>query len=178
MININLFGGPGTGKSTTAAGIFMEMKHQERSVELIQEYAKDLTYGKDITRLQDQLIILGEQHHRLHRLVGQVDYAVHDSPFIMGLSYVNEESNLPTAEFTAFIKALHNNYVHLNIFLERNEESHPYQEYGRSQTYAQALVKDREIKNMLDILGIPYIVVSIGSNTVDDIISILKEQYD
>jgi hypothetical protein len=37
---VNLFGGPGTGKSTTASGVFYHLKRDNRNVELVQEYAK------------------------------------------------------------------------------------------------------------------------------------------
>ena len=43
---INLFGGPGAGKSTTAAGLFYEMKVRDIKCELVTEYAKDMTYEK------------------------------------------------------------------------------------------------------------------------------------
>ena len=38
---VNLYGGPGTGKSTTAAALFAEMKIRGVNCEYIQEYAKD-----------------------------------------------------------------------------------------------------------------------------------------
>lgn len=37
---INIFGAPGCGKSTTAAGLFWRMKCDDMSVELVSEYAK------------------------------------------------------------------------------------------------------------------------------------------
>jgi len=37
---INLFAGPGAGKSTTAAGLFAEMKRANVDVELVTEYVK------------------------------------------------------------------------------------------------------------------------------------------
>ena len=43
---INIFGGPGVGKSTVAADLFVIMKKEGYSVELVTEYAKELTYEK------------------------------------------------------------------------------------------------------------------------------------
>ena len=40
---INLFGGPGTGKSTGAAYIFAKLKMCGVNCELITEFAKDMT---------------------------------------------------------------------------------------------------------------------------------------
>ncbi len=39
-----MFGGPGTGKSTSAAGLFFKMKLAQMEVELVTEYAKDLVW--------------------------------------------------------------------------------------------------------------------------------------
>ena len=174
MLNINLFGGPGTGKSTTAAGIFYTLKTEGAQIEYIQEYAKELTFGKDFTKLSDQLLILGEQHHRMFRLKDQLDILVHDSPFIMGLAYLNSNT-LPKEEYTALVLKMFNSYNNLNIFLTRNVSEHGYQEYGRSQTLAEAQEKDDEIKSLLDAHGIPYYDVQMGKNSVKEIIQKVKE---
>lgn len=44
MLVINLFGGPSTGKSTTAAEIFVYLKKKKINCEYITEYAKDKTW--------------------------------------------------------------------------------------------------------------------------------------
>ena len=73
---INLFGGPGAGKSTTAAGLFFFMKSDssfDKSVELVTEFAKDLTYAERFKELQgdNQLYITSKQHSKLHRIEDQ-----------------------------------------------------------------------------------------------------------
>ncbi len=176
MLNVNLFGGPGTGKSTTAAGIFYSLKSAGEKIEYIQEYAKELTFGKDFTKLSDQLLILGEQHHRLHRLKGQVNYIVHDSPFIMGLTYLQQDPHLPRDMYYEMVVTMFKSYDNLNIFLQRDIEAHGYQEYGRNQTLREAEYKDMEIKQMLDLNKIPYITIVVGPNTVEEIITCLKRQ--
>lgn len=174
MLNINLFGGPGTGKSTTAAGLFYEMKTDDNRVEYIQEYAKELTFGKDYTRLSDQLLILGEQHHRMFRLKDQLDYLIHDSPFVMGLTYLQDDEHLPKDIYAELITTMFKSYDNINIFLQRNVDEHGYQEYGRSQTLDEAIQKDVEIKKMLVDNDIPFIEIKMGKNSVKDIYNILK----
>jgi len=178
MININLFGGPGTGKSTTAAGLFYEMKSLDYKIEYIQEYAKELTFGKDFTKLSDQLLILGEQHHRMFRLKEQLDYLVHDSPFIMGLTYLQEDPHLPKEIYKELIVQMFKSYKNINIFLERNIEEHSYQEYGRSQTLEEAIEKDRQIKEMLIENNIEFITVKMGKKCVKDIHKIIRRRND
>ena len=171
-LNINLFGGPGTGKSTTAAQIFAKMKANGHKVELLQEYAKDLTYGKDATRLSDQLHILGEQHHRMFRIGEAVEYIVHDSPFVMGVTYASSANDFPLEAYTTFTLELFDSYNNLNIFLRRNNRIHPYQEYGRSQSLQEAIDKDNEIYNFLVENRIPFVEVSVSDNTADDILNL------
>lgn len=170
--NINLFGGPGTGKSTIAAGIFHIMKINGYNIEYIQEYAKDLTYGKDFTKLSDQLLILGEQHHRMHRMIGQVEYIVHDSPFIMGLIYHDGPHK---DAYTNLVTDMFNGYKNINIFLERNIEEHPYQEQGRSQDLSEAICVDEKIKDMLNTHNIEFHNVLNGAHAIDNIMKIIKD---
>ena len=176
MLNINLFGGPGTGKSTTAAGLFYLMKTNDYRIEYIQEYAKELTFGKDYTKLSDQLLILGEQHHRMYRLKDQLDYLVHDSPFVMGLVYLQDDVHLPKEQYTELITKMFKSYNNLNIFLERNVDDHSYQEYGRGQSLSEAEQKDKEIKDLLDEYKIPYVTVKMGDNAVQSIYNNIREQ--
>ncbi len=175
MKNIQLFGGPGTGKSTTAAGLFYKMKTLDYKVEYIQEFAKELTFSRDYTRLSDQLLILGEQHHRMKRLEGQVEYLIHDSPFIMGLVYLADDKHLPKDIYTDLIHSMYNSYNNLNIFITRSDQ-HTYQEYGRSQTIDEAINKDKEIKDILISLNIPFIELKMGSKLVDNIFDIVKNK--
>lgn len=58
---INLIGGPGAGKSTTAAGLFFLMKCAGLKVELVTEFAKELSYDENWADLKKQLYVLAEQ---------------------------------------------------------------------------------------------------------------------
>ena len=174
MININLFGGPGTGKSTNASGLFYKMKSKDYKVEYIQEFAKELTFGQDGMRLSDQMLILGEQHHRMFRLKGQVDYVIHDSPFVMGITYT-DGANIPKKQYTKLVVKMFKSYDNINIFLKRNIKDHKYQSYGRNQTLKDAIKKDKEIMKMLDDNNIPYHVVKINKKTLKNIYKIIKD---
>jgi len=175
MLNINIFGGPGIGKSTTAAKLFGKMKARDHKVEYIQEFAKELTFSKDYTRLSDQMLILGEQHHRMFRLNGQIDFLIHDSPFIMGVTYLSEDPHLPKEAYTNLVVQMFNSYDNINVFLERDIENLQYQEYGRRQTLAEAIQKDVEIKALLDEYGIEYVIVKAGKKCAKKILKEVKK---
>lgn len=71
---INLFGGPGTGKSETASGVFNLLKRNRIRTEYVQEFAKDLTWEGNSTALACQDFIFGNQYYRMFRLSGQVEF--------------------------------------------------------------------------------------------------------
>ena len=68
MVVINLWGAPGSGKSTTAAGLFFLMKINKYKVELVTEYAKDLVWNGHEAMFGNQISIFAEQNWRIHRL--------------------------------------------------------------------------------------------------------------
>lgn len=146
---INLFGGPGTGKSTTAAGTFHLMKLAGRKVELVTEYAKDLVWDDRST--EDQIQILGEQYHRFHRLRKKVDFIVTDSP--MFLSVVYGKLYMPQYKhFLPFVNELVQSFDNINVFLNRVKG---YEPAGRNQTEAEAKDLDATIKTMLWEYSVP-----------------------
>lgn len=141
---INLFAGPGAGKSTLAAGLFYEMKRVNYNVELVTEFAKDLVWEERNKALKNQVYILGEQVHRLERLRGVVDYVVTDSPIILGQIY-NQE---PSRYFDDFSLELFNTFDNINVWVERSD--YGYGVIGRIHNFEEACEIDDQIDRMLD----------------------------
>jgi len=81
---ICLFGGPGCGKSTTAAYVYSQLKRLGCSVELIQEYVKAWAYEKREVTSFDQVYLLAKQI-RMEDLAlrNGVKFVVTDSPVYM-----------------------------------------------------------------------------------------------
>jgi hypothetical protein len=141
---INLWGGPGTGKSTTAADLFAHMKWKNINVELVNEYAKEVTWDERFKILEDQLYIMAKQNHKLWRLKGKVDWVITDSPLAMALVYAGEDY-LPN-HFGHLGHEIFNHYDNINIFLKREK---PYHKIGRNQNESEARVLDARIKSLL-----------------------------
>lgn len=129
---INLFGPPCSAKSTTAAGLFYDLKLDGYSVELVTEFAKELTYLERRKCLADQFYVTAQQNHRMHALIGKVDYIITDSPILLSVAYVPKSYPL---SFSRFVFDLFNTYNNLNFFLKR---AVPYVEDGRNQTEAES----------------------------------------
>lgn len=143
MYVINLFGGPGAGKSTTAAGVFWLLKNRGLRVELVTEYAKALAWAKRGEELTDQFYIYAKQHHRQHVLKGQVEFVITDSPLLLTLLYVGDLEPLSYHDYVVDIWDTYNN---INFFINRVK---PYREEGRWQTEQEARFIDQ---NTLDLL--------------------------
>lgn len=54
-IIVNIYGSPSAGKSTTAAGVFYELKRNGIRCELVTEYAKSKVWEESYKVLNDQL---------------------------------------------------------------------------------------------------------------------------
>lgn len=118
---INIFGNPGSGKSTIAAYLFSEMKARGLEVELVTETAKDLVWDNDYTRLENQILVFGMQLHRLNTLCSKVDYVITDSPLLLQLGYYRQR-NLPApAEFEKLVMDYNNQFINTNILLKDND---------------------------------------------------------
>lgn len=130
---VNMFAGPGAGKSTTKAGLFFEMKLAGYKVELVEEFAKELTYERAWATMENEMFMLAEQDRRQRRLLGQVDWVLTDSPLLKSLFYVRGVYD--QVAYKNHIANLAGTYHNVNIWINRVK---PYQTYGRSQTEAEA----------------------------------------
>lgn len=148
MIVANLYGGPGTGKSTMAARVFSELKELGYNAELVTEYAKDLTWQKSTYVLGNQIHIFGEQQHRLWRLKEGVDIVVTDSPLPQGLLYCN-----PSDTFVKLVMEEFHKFQNINVSLRRVKAYNPK---GRNQTLDEAKLLDLQIKTLVWKLGVVF----------------------
>lgn len=165
---VNMFGGPGSGKSTTAAGVYYNMKMLHIDVQLVVEYAQELTFEEHFHALKDQTRILGEQHKRIRRLEGKVDCVITDSPFLMGIAYMAYSNKPPPASFVPYVVDLFGQYDNMNFYLERGNG--PYRKIGRYHSEEEAYEKDIEIRGLLDTHNVPYEIVKSDGTCVQEIL--------
>lgn len=149
MLVVNLFGGPGTGKSTLAAALFSNLKIKGVNVELVTEFAKDLVWSERNKELKNQVYILGKMYHKLWRLNDKVDVVVIDSPLPLCIYY--DQNNTPGMK--DFVMGLFNQFTNINILLERN---FPYQQEGRYQDEDNALKVHNGICQLLKDMDIQF----------------------
>jgi len=149
---INLFGGSGIGKSTTAAELFVALKKQGKSVELVQEYVKEWAWQKREINQFDQVYITAKQIRRESQLYGKVDYIITDCPLILGLCYSLDRA----PDVYGGLKELVDDVMHLakikygvqyeHFTLSREKD---FVAEGRYETEEEAKLMDGRILNYL-----------------------------
>lgn len=170
---VNLYAGPGAGKSCGAAYIFAKLKMFGIDCELVTEYAKDRVWQGDQFVLQHcQLYVTGKQCLKVARLLGKVDVIVTDSPIAIGAMYTDEKPYQDVCLYEA--KKYKNTF---NIFVDRRKDYNPN---GRNQTEDEARNIDQRILDFLDSNGIEYTRVDGNiagyDQVVENIIKILNNK--
>lgn len=150
MKTVNLFGGPGSGKSTAASGLFHEMKKHWISAEYVPEFAKELVWSDSHHMLSEQNYIFAEQERRLNRLRSKVEVAVSDSPLLLSSFYA--PATYPDSFHESVFDFFHS-YDNLNIFVDR---SHEYMLEGRVQDERNADLLAQRMKDYLLANGVPF----------------------
>lgn len=164
-IVVNIFAGPGSGKSTTAAALFAYLKFDGTNVELAQEYAKELVWlEKEMN--QDEIFQVTKE--RL-TIANKVDFLITDGPILQQLAYTND------FEMSKAIKSEHEKYFNINFFIERSD-ARTFNKSGRTQTESQARELDLEIKEMLVAQNQKVFNIKFSKNAPIEMADIISEQ--
>ena len=168
---VNFVGGPSSGKSLLSALTFAEFKMMHKSSELVQEYAKTLVWKEEFEELNCQFHVSMEQYRMLKAIDGKVEYAVIDSPLLLGLYYnrahATNVSNVEKTESMILKKMQEFNNVY--IFLERNDEF-PFEIAGRIHNESQSKKIDEQLLELLQELGLEYLSVKSDKTSIHKII--------
>jgi deoxyadenosine/deoxycytidine kinase len=147
---INIYGGPGVGKSTLAAQIYTELKKRHINIEYIPEFPKELVYEERLLTLKDQIYVFAHQHHKIWTAAKHNQLIVTDSPIVLSTVYNPETSS----NFRALIFEMHHKFTNLNIILKRNPETHT--PIGRIHSLTESISIDRRIRDVLIDEGIDF----------------------
>ncbi len=157
-MRINLYAGPGAGKSTTAAMLFGELKVRGYSIELVSEYVKAWAVEKRKVIGFDQIYLMGKQLHYEHRFLSNgIDHIITDSPVLLSACYTRAfypELQEVAGHMDGIIAEYEKQYPSINIFLNRGDKE--YKQEGRYQTAEEAQSLDRTIRVRLTELGIKF----------------------
>lgn len=155
---INLYGGPGCGKSTMMASVFSRMKRDNMNVEPIMEYIKFWTFIDRKPGGFDQIYTLAKQiHHEDTRLRNGVDLVISESPVLLSAFYAYHYNQPGWDNLLDYALVYEMAYPALHIFLDRTDLV--YSEVGRYHEYEQAIEIDTAMKEFLGKWAGDYITV-------------------
>lgn len=148
---VKFFGAPGSGKSTTAAHLFVLLKQQGYNVELIREYIKDWVWEGRKMFSMDQIYILGKQIRKEQICLGKVDFLISDSPIELCCFYEQQNDKPPYVTYDVVKKYCLNNiengHKHFDFFLNRVKNYNPS---GRFQNEEQSNQLAEKLKEFLN----------------------------
>lgn len=152
-MRINLWAGPGAGKSTIAPALFSQLKQNGYNIELTSEYIKRWAYEGRKTQSFDQLYICAKQLNAEDVVLRNgVEHIITDSPVPMQCYYATKYNFVCTQELINIAKSFEQLHPSINIFLDRGDI--PYQQNGRYENYEQALEVDKKMYQfMQEITG-------------------------
>lgn len=133
---INIFGGPGAGKSTYAAKLYVQMKEEGKSVELVQEFVKQFAYLGKRVQGWDCVYAFAKQLEAEHKMLQHVDTIITDSPLLLQCVYNQNELLKQLAE------DFEREFSSINIFVMRKGK---YVAEGRFETLEEAKKIDTKI---------------------------------
>jgi len=153
---INLFGGPGSGKSVLACYIRAELAFKGYNIELISEAIKEWTFIPRIPKGCDGFYLLANQIQQEDiRLRAGVDIIVSDSPVFLQYFYA-QHHNVPLQN-AALVAALGYEELYASICIMLQRKDRFYNSLGRYETLEQAKAIDENMKEMLEYHGINYV---------------------
>lgn len=189
---VNLFAGPGAGKTIMAMSLVVELKKRGVHAEYVSEVAKDYVYSasnhildprvarESIVKLSGtdlfQTRLLKDQQYRLNIFAGSdmVDVVIADSPLILIAAYYKSKNPEDRNAFELKAKSFADSYDNINYFVERNTTD--FETEGRIHTFQESVELDQKIEDMLVRLGISF--TKVDRDSIDEVASQICEELN
>lgn len=137
-MRINLYSGPGVGKSLLAAYLFDSLARCGLRIELTREAIKPMAYRRQVPDDWGNKDVFDAQlQAERDWLEGGVPHLVTDSPLLLGCYYMAARSAAPTDGCLDHARRWERQHPSLNLFLKRSDLI-GYQQAGRYQDRKEA----------------------------------------
>ncbi len=148
-IIVNLFGGPGIGKSRVALELTGRLKSQGFDAEYVDEWIKEAAWLGYHDLFNQPDVIAANQRRKLETVKQHCTIVVTDCPLILTVPYAKYNvKKWPHESFSAMVTTLFNQYNNYNVWLERNPTI--FKQTGRRETLSDATKLDSLIKEFID----------------------------
>lgn len=149
---ISVYGGPASGKSTTAFSLYARLKKAGFNVEVAPEIAKEFVLEENNVALSYQLMVWANQCYRIYTAYRHADIVITDAPILLGAVY-NEDAS---PAFIDVVFEQYHRYNNINIVMPRQLER-PHSMVGRVHSLTESISIDNQITHLLDQHNIPYV---------------------
>ena len=153
MLVVNLYGGPGVGKSTIQADVFRRLKQAGINAEIMTEYAKLLTWEERWPALACQPLIFGKNLYEMTILRDKVDVLVLDSPLLFSALYGAHSALTHPQSFFDAVADFSAQFETIDYLLRRVVA---YDTNGRRQNAEQSDQVHLDCVALLERYSIPY----------------------
>lgn len=130
---VNIFGVPGSGKSTAAAYVFSRLRLDGYDCELVRSYSNELVSGSNYYEpIEDQREIFDEQFYRQYLFKNEVPIVITDSPLLLCMYY---DKN-PYHEYNGFHEEVEESFLsfdNLNFMLYTDAKKNRKEEYAMTE---------------------------------------------
>lgn len=179
-LKIGFIAGPGSGKSTAAADVFVKCKHKQIPVYYVQEFAREeIDSGWEMESVAEQFRILKEQRRREDIIPEEIKVMITDSPTLLVFFYAMWHSN-DTIKDAAILTSLYEEFLldskryDYLILLNRVK---PYtKESTRAQSEKESDMITMQQRVFMDLHKIPYIVMDGNEESVSEIMKIIYSE--
>lgn len=168
---LNIFGGPGSGKTTLASRLFSALKQHGIESASPEEHAKLAIWSNQPWLLDQQTILLGRTWETLHALHDKVDVVIVDSPIMLCSVYAGNREPIC---FHQLVADIHRRTDRANLLLQRDPNLE-YSMNGRRENAREARVVDERIMTTLDLNSEPFTEIARDDDAIENILHSVKE---
>lgn len=165
---VNLWGGPGCGKSTTAAELFAALKKRNISCELVREYVKNWAWRGERVGQWDDVYLFAKQLRAESAVYGRVDWVITNSPLGLGAVYASmygadDDLMLKLAQQMR-VRHARRGIRQIDLMLRREK---PYSAAGRYENEEQARRVDTICRAVCWRIGGDFVEVSTAADALE-----------
>lgn len=148
-IVVNLFGGPGTGKSRIALELAGRLKGKGMDVEYVDEWIKKAAWLGYHDLFNQPDMIAANQRRKLETVKDHCSIVITDSPLVITVPYAQHYvTDWPQKPFQEMILSLFSTYNNYNVWVDRDPRI--FKQTGRRETLDQATTLDAVIRKFIN----------------------------
>jgi thymidylate kinase len=181
-MRVNLFGAPGSGKTTLAAELFVHFKKKNVNCEIVNELAREWAYLNRPILSCDQIFLFASQMNREDTLLSRnkADMIITDSPVYLNAFYGIIKDAKLFKGFQSLSRYFDLKYKCVNLFCKLNE-NFIYSNKGRyhskeeSEKLETSMLED--VSSYYRSILMDVTVIDNSKDRLDQAISIIESEF-